>query len=141
MGIAGELGELAKLKEDGVLTDEEFAEQKARVLAGGGSAPEPASPPPPPAGTYPPPGVAQAKDRTTAALLGIFLGAFGAHKFYLGYQNAAIIHLVVCLAGAVFFFLGPLAISTIGFVEGVIYLSKSDEEFQQSYVLNRKEWF
>ena len=35
------------------------------------------------------------KTKLVAGLLGIFLGGFGAHKFYLGDTKAAIIRLVV----------------------------------------------
>lgn len=29
----------------------------------------------------------------------------------------------------------------IGLVEGIIYLTKSDEEFLQTYMLHKKGWF
>jgi hypothetical protein len=29
----------------------------------------------------------------------------------------------------------------IGVVEGIIYLTKTDEEFHQTYVVGRKPWF
>ena len=37
--------------------------------------------------------------KLAAGLLGIFLGSFGIHEFVLGYNNAAIIVLVVSRAG------------------------------------------
>jgi Short C-terminal domain/Phospholipase_D-nuclease N-terminal len=43
--VGDELGKLAALRDSGVLTDAEFAQQKARLLGGGGSAPTPATPP------------------------------------------------------------------------------------------------
>ena len=54
------------------------------------------------------------KTRLTAGLLGIFLGAFGAHNVYLGKKDIAIIQIVltlVCGAGAIW-----------GLVEGVLIL-------------------
>jgi hypothetical protein len=30
---------------------------------------------------------------------------------------------------------------TIGLIEGIIYLTKSDAEFYNTYVANKKEWF
>lgn len=39
------------------------------------------------------------KSRTTAACLAIFLGWAGIHKLYLGYRNAAIIHVALTLVG------------------------------------------
>jgi hypothetical protein len=29
----------------------------------------------------------------------------------------------------------------IGLIEGILYLTKSDEEFYRTYVLGKKEWF
>ena len=84
-------------------------------------------------------GTASGKNRMTAALLAFFLGAFGIHKFYLGYKNPGIITLL-CGAVGILFFLPWFAALILGFVEGVIYLTKSDEEFQEIYVQNKKEW-
>lgn len=44
-------------------------------------------------------GNGNAKSRMAAGLLGIFLGAFGVHNFYLGYNQKAIIQLVVTIVG------------------------------------------
>ena len=78
------------------------------------------------------------KSKMVAGLLGIFLGAFGVHKFYLGYTKEAIIMLAVSLVS-----LGTLAaiIELIGFIEGIIYITKSDEDFQSIYVDGHKGWF
>ena len=78
------------------------------------------------------------KSKMVAGLLGIFLGAFGVHKFYLGYTKEAVIMLVISLLSA-----GTLAaiIGLIGLIEGIIYLTKSDEDFQAIYVDGRKGWF
>lgn len=69
-----------------------------------------------------------------AGLLGILLGGFGAHKFYLGYTKAGVIQLIVT-------FLTCGIGSIIGLIEGIIYLVKTDEEFDETYVQNVKEWF
>ena len=79
------------------------------------------------------------KNKTTAGLLGIFLGGLGVHKFYLGYTTAGIIMLVVTLVVCFFVFLPIMAV--IGLVEGIIYLTKTDEEFQEIYAINKREWF
>ena len=42
-----------------------------------------------------------AKSKLVAGLLGIFLGGFGIHRFYLGYQNIGIAQLLLNLAGVV----------------------------------------
>ncbi len=82
------------------------------------------------------------KEKMVAGLLGIFLGSLGIHKFYLGYTTEAIIMLAVTIVGG-FISLGLVSgvMGIIGLIEGIIYLTKSDEEFQQMYVYNHKGWF
>ncbi len=81
------------------------------------------------------------KDRVAAGVLGILLGGLGIHKFYLGYTKEGIIHLVVFFVGMIPLFMGTLVISVIGLVEGIIYLTKTHEEFEQTYVVNTRPWF
>jgi TM2 domain-containing membrane protein YozV len=69
-----------------------------------------------------------------AGLLGILLGTFAIHKFYLGYTKVGVIQLII---GIVTCGIGGL----IGFIEGILYLTKTDEEFEETYVRNQKEWF
>lgn len=85
------------------------------------------------------------KDRLTAGLLAIFFGGWGLHKFYLGYTTSGLIYLLTNTVG---FFITWIMLGipnwilyTIAFVEGIIYLTKSNEEFQIIYVKNKKEWF
>ena len=73
--------------------------------------------------------------KIAAGLLAIFLGALGIHKFYLGYTSAGIIMLVVSLLSC-----GTI-MGVIGIVEGIIYLTKSDEDFVNTYITNKKGWF
>ena len=85
-------------------------------------------------------------NRITAGLLAIFLGALGVHKFYLGYKNEGIILLALVGSGFLLSFLlvGLLWVwvpGVIGLIEGIIYLTKTDEEFERVYVLDRKSWF
>lgn len=42
---------------------------------------------------------ADAKSRLAAGLLGVFLGGFGVHNFYLGYTNKAVTQLVLTIVG------------------------------------------
>lgn len=88
----------------------------------------------------PPPSGGNSK-RVSAGVLGILLGALGIHKFVLGYSKAGVIMLLVSIIGSVFLFLGPIVMGVIGLVEGIIYLTKSDAEFHNTYVANKKEWF
>lgn len=82
------------------------------------------------------------KDHVAAGLLAIFLGFLGIHKFYLGYNTPGFIMLAVTIVGSIFTLgLGWLAMVVISIVEGVLYLSKSQTEFEQVYVFNKKEWF
>lgn len=73
------------------------------------------------------------KEKLVAGILAILLGGLGIHKFYLGYTTAGIIELILGLCCGIG--------SIIGLIEGIIYLTKSDEEFQKIYVDNKKEWF
>ena len=81
------------------------------------------------------------KNKMVAGLLGIFLGALGIHKFYLGYTKAAVIMLVVSLVGSLLFGLGPVVMGIIGLIEGISYLTKNDQDFFNTYVANQKQWF
>jgi TM2 domain-containing membrane protein YozV len=84
------------------------------------------------------------KEKWVAGLFAIFspLGALGVHKFYLGYKNEATIMLVVTIVGAVCTLgLGSLVMYIIALVEGVKYLSMSQEDFETTYVNGHKPWF
>lgn len=78
--------------------------------------------------------IPNSEKKLVAGLLGILLGGFGVHKFYLGYTKEGIIQIVVtfitCGIG-----------SLVGLIEGILYLTKSDEEFVNTYITNKKPWF
>ena len=79
----------------------------------------------------------------------ILLGGLGVHKFILGYTLEGVIMLLASIVG------GPLLgfftcgigfgisgiVAIIGLVEGIIYLTKSDEQFVQTYIQNKRPWF
>lgn len=69
-----------------------------------------------------------------AGICALLVGSLGVHKFILGYTNEGIIQIV-----ATFFTCGFAAVIPI--IEGIIYLTKSDEEFYQTYQVGRKPWF
>ncbi|QLG44863.1 TM2 domain-containing protein [Costertonia aggregata] len=81
-----------------------------------------------------------------AGILGIVLGSLGVHKFILGYQKEGIIMAAITLVGyattciviGAFFCWIP---GLIGLIEGIIYLTKSDEEFYNTYQVGKKPWF
>jgi TM2 domain-containing membrane protein YozV len=80
--------------------------------------------------------------KLAAGLTGIFLGAFGVHKFVLGYTKPAVIMLVVSLAGGVVTCgVAYLVMQIIGLIEGIIYLTKTPEEFTALYLDAEKDWF
>ncbi len=82
------------------------------------------------------------KDHVAAGLLAIFLGVFGVHKFYLGYNTAGFILLGVTILGGIFTLgIASSVVWLIGVIEGVIYLTKGQPEFEQLYVFNKREWF
>lgn len=64
------------------------------------------------------------KNKVVAAVFGILLGGLGIHKFYLGKVGLGILYLLFCWTGI------P---SIVGFIEGIIYLCKSDEDFKRVY--------
>ncbi|MDB9313986.1 NINE protein [Spirulina sp. CS-785/01] len=87
-----------------------------------------------------------AEKKIAAGICGILLGAFGIHKFILGYTQEAIIMLAVSLVGILLScFLIPViatfVMGVIGLVEGILYLTKTDEEFVETYINNQKPWF
>ncbi len=94
---------------------------------------------------YTPPSYAQpvvTKDHVAAGLLAIFLGVFGVHKFYLGYNTSGFIMLAVTILGSIFTLgLAAGVMWVIALIEGIIYLAKSQSEFDAIYVANKKEWF
>lgn len=72
--------------------------------------------------------------KLVAGILGILLGYLGIHKFYLGYTKEGIIQLVATVVTC-----GIAGI--IGFIEGIIYITKTDAEFYNTYQVGRKPWF
>lgn len=86
-------------------------------------------------------GLSGDKNKIVAALLAFFLGWLGIHKFYLGKTNAGIIMLLCGTIGWVLFAIPPLVVSLIAFVEFIIYLVKSDQQFHEDYVVGDKSWF
>ena len=81
-----------------------------------------------------------------AGILAIILGSLGVHKFILGYQKEGFILLGITLISYVLmcFVIGAFLVwipGLIGLIEGIIYLTKSDEEFYNTYQVGKKPWF
>jgi TM2 domain-containing membrane protein YozV len=93
----------------------------------------------PPPGAVPPyTSNPRASNKIPAGICGIILGGLGVHKFILGYTGSGIIMLLVSVLSC-----GTLypVMHIIGLIEGIIYLTKTDDEFVRTYVDGRKEWF
>ncbi len=75
-----------------------------------------------------------AEKKIVAGILGILLGSLGIHRFYLGDTTGGILRIVITVITCGFG-------SIIGLIEGVIYLVKSDEEFVELYINQKKGWF
>ena len=75
-----------------------------------------------------------AEKKIAAGICGILIGGLGVHRFILGDTTGGIIRiglsLVTCGAATI-----------IGLIEGIIYLTKSDEDFVNEYITNKKGWF
>ncbi len=64
------------------------------------------------------------RSRIMAALLAIFFGFLGLHKFYLGKATWGLIYL---------FFSWTFIPMILGVIEGLMFLLMSDQEFQKKY--------
>lgn len=77
-------------------------------------------------------------NKIAAGLCGILLGAFGVHKFILGLTTPGLIMVLVTFLTCG---LGGIVMHAIGIIEGIIYLTKSDEDFYETYIVGKKGWF
>lgn len=76
----------------------------------------------------------QDNKKVLAGIMGIIFGGLGIHKFVLGYTKEGLLQILItvvtCGVGSI-----------LGLIEGIIYLTKSDEEFYQTYQVNKRGWF
>jgi TM2 domain-containing membrane protein YozV len=77
-------------------------------------------------------------NKIAAGLLAIFLGYFGIHKFIMGYTKEGVIMLLVTILTCGY---AGIIMWIIGLIEGILYLTKSDEDFVNTYVINKRGWF
>lgn len=122
-----DLQELKDMLDQGLITEDEYAAAREKIVSG---LTAPAEEPAP-----------TDKNKIAAALLAFFLGCFGAHKFYLGHTKEGVIMLLITLFGSLLLFVGPLVTGVIALVEAIMYITKSDREFYDTYVAGGKAWF
>ena len=79
-----------------------------------------------------------ADKKLVAGILAILVGSLGVHKFILGYTTEGVIMLLVTVLTCG---IAGVVMSVVGIVEGIMYLTKSDEEFVRTYIQNKKGWF
>lgn len=82
---------------------------------------------------------AKGKNRRVAALLAMFLGIIGAHKFYLGYWKVGLAYIgvmfVTTMASNLIGILMPFCLFIIfNLAECIIYSLRTDEQFQEIVV-------
>ncbi len=68
------------------------------------------------------------KNKIAAGLFAILLGGLGVHKFYLGRIGWGIVYLIFCWT-----FIPAI----VGLIEGILYLTASDEDFERRYALKK----
>lgn len=76
----------------------------------------------------------QENKKIVAGVCALLIGGIGVHKFILGYSKEGIIQIILSIVSC-----GILGI--IPFIEGIIYLTKSDEDFYNTYQVGKKPWF
>jgi TM2 domain-containing membrane protein YozV len=76
-----------------------------------------------------------------AGILAILLGSLGIHKFILGYTKEGVILLILGVLGIFTCGITSSISWIVGIIEGIMYLTKSDEEFYNTYQAGKKPWF
>ncbi|MCI9128906.1 MAG: NINE protein [Eggerthellaceae bacterium] len=75
------------------------------------------------------------KSKTVAGVLALFLGNLGIHRFYLGNTTAGIINVVLWIL------IIPIPVlAVIALIEGIKFLTMSQETFEQEYLIGHKAW-
>lgn len=76
--------------------------------------------------------------KMAAGICGILIGSLGIHKFIIGATTPGIIMAAVSVLSCG---IASPIMGIIGIIEGIIYLTKPDEEFNQTYIIGKKGWF
>jgi TM2 domain-containing membrane protein YozV len=136
----------------------ESVPELAGLFGSGGYQQQYAPPPPPPGGGFaqPPPAAgfgqppvqypspprfdagAANSQKIAAGICGILIGSLGIHKFVLGMTGPGLVMLLVSILSCG---MAWPVMHVIGIIEGIIYLTKTDEQFYQTYMVEKKGWF
>lgn len=86
--------------------------------------------------------IQRSDQKTTAGVLALVLGAMGLgglgiHKFILGYTREGITSLLITFLTCG---IGAAVLTVVSIIEGIIYLTKTDDDFYRTYVVGRKGW-
>ncbi len=78
--------------------------------------------------------------RTTCGVVALATGLLGfgwlgIHKFIMGKTNPGIITIVASLLTC------GIYGTVVSIIEGVVYLTKSDEDWYHTYIVGGKDWF
>jgi TM2 domain-containing membrane protein YozV len=77
-------------------------------------------------------------NRMLVGVIALFLGCLGIHKFLLGRTGPGLVMLLTTLCT---FGFGAFIMAPIGLVEGILYLNRTDDDFQRIYLVGKKAWF
>lgn len=90
----------------------------------------------PPTGAFGPDYQTFVGKKTAAGLAALLIGPLGIHKFILGLNTGGMTMVLLCLL------LLPIPfLSIVALIEGILYLTKTDEAFYRDYAVTRKQWF
>ncbi len=81
------------------------------------------------------------KEKWPAVVLAFALGWLGIHKFYLGYKSEGLAMLLITIIGSLCFGIGMMVMAVFAIIEGVKYVSLTEEDFEATYVRGYKGWF
>lgn len=76
------------------------------------------------------------KNNVVAALLAIFLGGLGIHKFYLGNKNMGILYILITVFGFILAFIPNVILGVVVLFEGILYLLEDNQSFNEKYNKN-----
>ncbi len=68
--------------------------------------------------------------RMAAAILAILLGWLGVHKFYLHEIALGLLYAAISLVSC---FTLTMVVAAVGIIEGILYLTMTEEEFERRY--------